>query len=1104
MLNRTGTGSLLALGLLAGCSPAPTSPAEWVEGEGYRHIRLDVSRGQAGFEERTGTGVDFFGLLSDEAFVENRHRINGAGVAVGDVNGDGLPDLFLAGLEAESRLYLNRGNWQFADGTAAARLALAPFYTTGAAFLDTDGDGDQDLVVTTLDGPSIHLVNNGAGVFAEDPDWPGNAMGARGGTTIAAADIDGDSDLDVYVTNYKARTVKDLYHPDLITFDQTVEQEGTNFRVRPPFDDHYRIEVQATRVMRYEYGEADMLAVNQGGTFVDGTAVAFPEVAEDWGLTAQFRDLDADGDPDLYVANDFESPDHIWMNQGDGSFAALDTLAIRHTSQSSMALDGSDVDRDGDIDIFVTEMLSQTHRRRMRQVGNPPPILPGVGQIVVRPQVMHNTLLLARPGGYQDAAWAMDAAATEWSWAASFVDVDLDGFEDLLVTTGHRYDAMDLDAQTSMSGRRSGDNWTAELLDFPALDLRNVAFRNIAGRRFQTMPRGWGLGEAADVTHGMAFGDLDRDGDLDAVTNRLNGPAGVFENTGNAPRIAVRLRGAGLNTAGIGAKVVVSTPGLNQEKEILAGGQYLSGSESLATFAALADSATITVRWRSGHTTTVPAEPNRLYEIQEPGETPPPRAVDAPSAPAYQRVSLGRHGEIPFEDRAAQPLLKRRLSQEGPFVASGDLDSDGDVDIAVGTGRGGSPSVYVNNSGELARLDAPATAGDVLGVAIANGQVLAAESGYETRSPSTLRILIPGEAGLIQIAQVELGSGSPGPLATADIDGDGDEDAIVGMRFLPGRYPESAASPVLRRDGEQFTRTQELDAGLVTGAAFADVDGDGDQDLALATEWGPARLFLNDGTGIFSDETAEWGLDGAIGLWRGVAFGDVNGDNRPDLIATNWGWNSPYGRVGAPDYAGRGIRLYAADFDRNGTIDPVEAEYAPEIGGWGPTVKLMDLVRGLRYISRRVESAMAYAGSTMEDILGPPVEEAQVTTINQLGHVVWLNTGRGFEDSLLPEHTQRAPVTQVATTDLNRDGALDLVLSQNFFPVLPEDATRQDSGEGSVLFGDGSGGFLPGPPLLLYGDGRGILAADLDGDGRDEIVATQNGAETYVYRTLRW
>jgi hypothetical protein len=357
------------------------------------------------------------------------------------------------------------------------------------------------------------------------------------------------------------------------------------------------------------------------------------------------------------------------------------------------------------------------------------------------------------------------------------------------------------------------------------------------------------------------------------------------------------------------------------------------------------------------------------------------------------------------------------------------------------------------------------------------------------------------DGALVDRGETDLGSGSAGPVAAADVTGDGTQEVFVGMRFLPDRYPESAPGRLLKRDGESWRVLAELPTGLATGAAFADIDGDGDQDLAVSSEWGAVSIFENDGAGGFTDVSTSLGVSQQLGLWRSATWADLDNDGRPDLVTTNWGWNSPWGRVGAPEGNRRGPRLYWGDFDRNGSIDPVEAEYVPTLNDWAPTMKLMDLVRGLRYVTRRVSSAQRYAQMTLEEVLGPPVEDAPNIELTQLGHTVWMNRPGGFEPVLLPDAAQWTPSSDVAATDVDGDGNVDLILSQNVFGVLPEDATRQDAGSGQILLGRGDGTFeVSSLALGLYGDGRSLVDVDLDGDGVDELVVTQNGAEAYIFR----
>ena len=1130
-----------ALGtLFVGCS----SEVErvWQQEKGYRWADLAVSGKGDGFTRlaATQTGIGFINTLGEESLLFNRHTMNGSGVAVGDVDGDGWVDLYFARLDGPNALYRNLGGWRFEEITDSAGVAAPDRFSTGAVLADIDGDDDLDLLVTAMGGPNAAFLNDGTGRFAEATEETGLAS-HQGSTTMTLADVDGDADLDLYVGTYKTRSVTDIYPPHRRVFERTVIQEGDSYRIAPEFEEHYVLRIEGTRLLRLEYAEPDQFYLNDGTGrfspvdftehFFDADGNPLDKTPDNWALTARFQDINGDGLPDLYVCNDFESPDLFWLGDGTGSFRAAPRLALRKTSLSTMSVDFADVDRDGRLDFFMTDMLSRDYARRQWQVGLTLPMTTRIGEIDNRPQAVQNMLFLNRGDGtYAEAAWVADVAASEWSWAGLFLDVDLDGFEDLLITTGHLYDVQDADAQQLEMRRtrmlRNPEQFRQLLLDFPDLALKNIAFRNRGNQTFEEMPDGWGFGDEPDVSHGLAFGDLDHDGDLDAVVNRLNGVAGLYRNDASAPRLAVQLRGEAPNTQGIGAVIHVAGGPVDQVKEVVSGGQYLSGSEPVYTFAAGTDSMQIEVRWRSGRRSIVEgARPNRVYEIDEARAAGLDRTAAPDTAthdPIFEEIILNHaHEEAAFADFDRQPLLPWQLSRLGPAAAWADLDGDGDDDLLLGSGRGGRLAAYRNDgTGRFTRLAVPSLdeepAGDLAGIVAlprptGGTLVFVAASNYEGTpgDSSWIDVYETDASGRIQpVDRLPFGTSSIGPLALADMDGDGDLDLFAGGRAVPGRYPEPASSRLYRQDEGRFTydataSTSFNEIGLVSSATFGDLDGDGDADLTLAIEWSPVRYFENDGAGRFTDRTAETGLNAFSGRWNGIALGDFDTDGRLDLVATNWGWNTRHGRF---DDRPRPLRLYHGDFDANGVMDVLEAHYEPTMGDYVPERGLEPLSFALPSIRERMPTYRRFAAATLPALIGPALNQTPPLEATTLSHTVFLNrldnagTLR-FDAAPVPPEAQHAPGFAAAVTDYDADGHDDIFISQNVF-TLPMDTPRLDSGRGLWLRSDGAGGFTAAPEtgVKVYGEGRAAAVADFDADGRVDVVVTQNGAATKLYR----
>lgn len=1123
----------------------------------------------AGFTQLNSaqTGLEFTNQVSLKAVAKNRLIEDGSGVAAGDIDGDGLCDLYFCNLEGANRLYRNIGGMRFEDITASAGVGCLGQASTGAVLADIDGDGDLDLMVNGLGAGTQLFLNNGHGRFTEKTG--SGLVRDCGARSLALADIDGDGDLDVYIANYRRTTARDR--------DErvTMTRRGSGFEVPVQLRDRFTAEVtDRGGPMLLERGEPDILYRNlgggkfepiawTGGEFSDENGLALTQPPRDWGLSAMFHDLNGDGLPDLYVCNDFYSPDRIWFNKGKGQFQAAPSTTVRKTSFASMAVDFADINRDGLDDIFVGEMLGVTRPRRQTQRDNIElSAIPSLGwgwragDTTNVTQVMRNTLFLNLGDGmYTEITQYCGVQASDWTWGAAFLDVDLDGYEDLLIANGHVRDHLNSDVQARLApAGRPKDAAARELLFglIPSLAVPKRAFRNRGDLTFEERSTTWGF-DWTGISNGMALADLDNDGDLDVILNNLSAGALVMRNDATAPRLAVRVRGRAPNTGAIGARIRVRGGPVPQSQEVISGGRYLSGDDGLRVFATgQAAEVNVEVVWRSGRRTVIEkARANRVYEVSEEGteevQSSKFKVQNGERSVVRSQLSVARddepahatdhrqlttdkskpetmfedvsdrlntlHQKLEFNDYERQPLLPRKLSQNGPGVCWFDLNADGHDDLVLGGGRSLGMQVWFNdgkgklNAAQTTILSTPKR-GDqttILGwlSAPGTGTVVVGLSGYElaTHLPASVAVYSVSSRE-IQAVGALVASANIGPLAAADLDGDGDLDLFVGGQAEPGRYPVAARSVIFRQAEGGFTEDIEntrhlAGVGLVNGAVWSDLDGDGDCDLVLACEWGPVRVFRNT-QGLLAEATAELRLGNLRGWWNGVAVGDFNGDGRMDIVASNWGRNTKY-----QEFIQDELRLYHGDLDGNSTWEVIEAYWDRELKKEVPWRDYKTMGRAVPSVLTKFRTYAAYGSADLQEIFGDTLKLVPALRADTLESMVFLNQGGHFAARPLPLMAQLAPAFAPVVADFDGDGTEDIFISQNSFAANAETG-RYDGGRSLWLRGDGTGNFISvaaaASGLSVFGEQRGAAVADFDNDGRPDLVVTQHAAPVKLFR----
>ncbi|MEZ4826199.1 MAG: VCBS repeat-containing protein [Bacteroidia bacterium] len=1048
------------------------------------------------------SGVAFNNLLPENDqlnIMSYDYYYNGGGVAIGDVNGDGLPDLFFTANLVANRLYLNRGNLQFVEVTKSAGIISRPGWKTGVAMVDINGDGALDIYVCrsgNLDeaGRANELfINNGDGTFTEKAAEYGLADPGYS-TQASFFDYDRDGDLDMYLLNH-------ALHPD---FNLTVAAAKSR---RDPF-----------------FG--DKLYRNEGNKFVDvSEAAGIKGNPIGFGLSVTAGDINLDGWPDIFVGNDYTEQDYLYLNNGDGTFTDRLDPAFAHTSHFSMGSDQGDINNDGYPDLMVLDMLPEDNygQKILKGPDNYDRYQEQVAMGFYHQQ-MRNTLQLNLGNGYfSEIGQLAGLSNTDWSWSVLLADFDNDGDKDVHITNGYyrasthldfvKYTYPDALAKAREAGTELSDGTISK--EIPQIHASNYIFANEGNFTFTNRTKAWGI-QRPSFSNGAAYGDLDQDGDLDLVVNNISAEAFIYRNLTRDRKeghfIRIILEGSEKNTAGIGATATLKSGNLTQFQQLIPVRGYESSVEPVFHFGLPEGEETseLTLQWPDGksqHITGLKADTTLVLAYQNANSYSSQK--QKPETP-FGEISIPglefTHTEDPTIDFKQEPLLPHMLSRMGPCLAIGDVNADGLDDIFVGGAADQAGKIFIQQTnGQFAGKDLPdadyedtdACFFDLDGDGDQDLYIASGGSGLpEGDVLYQDRIYINDGKGNFAPKRDALPAlrVSTGCVRASDIDGDGDIDLFTGGRVVPGKYPYSPQSYILRNDGGKFTDITDAfapglkEAGMISDAVWADINQDGKADLIIAGEWTPVQIWIHTSTGL-SNQTAAYGLGKSHGWWNRLKVADMDGDGDSDILAGNRGNNAQM--KASLNYP---ASVVTKDFDGNGTTDPIVCYYIQ--GKNYPIATRDELIGQLPFLKGKFLRYDNYARATLADVFSETELAGALTLYAYEFESGWFeNTGKAsFVFHPFPVEAQVSPIFGIIPEDFDGDGKRDILLAGNFFPVRAETG-RMDAGFGLWLKGEGGGKFHPVMPaqsgFFVRGDVRSLVMPLIGGRER-VIVAGRN------------
>lgn len=1081
--------------LLFACKDEPTKVRQDVNSEKMQ-IFQKVSNESSGLnftnriqEDRKLNSFLYDGLLQ------------GSGIGIIDINNDGLQDVFFTSSQGNDRLFLNKGKLKFEDITKKAGIKGGVYYSAGVSIVDINNDGFDDIYIARFLyqdeklRKNVLYVNQKDGTFIDQAEQYGIAD--IGFSTCATFfDLDNDNDLDLYVGN------------------------------QPPNDIYTKEKLKG--VIDFKY--TDRLYRNENGKFVEVTKSAGVE-GYNYTLSVNPIDYNNDGFKDLLISVDFDEPDRLYLNNQDGTFTNMADTVFRHMSNFSMGTDIADIDNDGFLDMYTVDMVAEdNYRQKTNMSGMNPEKFWSLTKAGYHFQYMFNVMHLNNGNGtFSDIAQMAGISNTDWSWTPLFMDLDLDGYQDLIVTNGVFKEVRNKDYEIWLKdyfkkAKEKADK-TGKPLQYdplriadkaPSIKLKNFIYKNNGDLTFKKMSDAWGFGDLS-WSSGAAYADLDNDGDLDVIMNNTNMPSFLYKNTANDNRInnyiQIKLKGPKGNAKGIGATVKIQYDGKQQIGQMNPYRGYFSTSEALLQFGLgkYETIGTITVNWPDGKQTVLTdVAVNKTLEIdysKATGQRTFPNEAGYFTSLAQKEAIV--HKENEFDDYKREILLPHKMSTLGPIVAVADINKDGNDDFYLGGSKGEVGMLYLGSAsgqftatkqaafvqdrnsedGAAIFFDADGDGDLDLYVASGGNEMDANHVSYQDR-------LYINTNGTFKRGRLPKLVGSNHSVAAGDFDGDGDMDLFVGGRQVPGHYGFVPKSYFLTNNKGTFKIQEEKDLGMVTTAEYADIDGDDKKELVLAGDWIPLQAWSYTGKEWKKKEIS--GFEKTNGWWNKVVLHDMDQDGDLDILAGNLGLNLKF--KASKDQP---FKVYVDDFDENGTHDVYLGYYSTD-GKCYPVRGRQCSSEQMPFVKKKFGSYTDFGSATITDVLDDKMKETtQKGEVYNFKSAYFENDGSGnFTMKPFDNYAQISPLFGFGVMDVDKDGKLDIVAAGNYYNREVE-TTRSDAGRGAVMV-QKDGGFHTLPVtksgIYAYRDVREVKALKV---GNKTIIAIFNNNDPVEFYQLK-